>query len=102
MRRAFLVAISVGVFAGQAMADGKHDHRIDEAAARIVAGKIGDIRGGFGPGQEPVIVDVSSEQPTGAIRRTSSVDWGGGSASAGWQGGLARAREPGRDEPLPN
>lgn len=102
MMRALLVAICVGGFAGQAMADGKHDQRIDEAAARIVAGKIGDIRGGFGPGQEPVIVDVSGEQPTGAIRRASSVVWGGGSVSAGWQGGLARAREPGRYEPLSN
>lgn len=98
MMYAALFAVFMLAFAGGAMADG-HDRRVDEAAARIVAGRIGDIRGGFGPGQTPDFIEVSDEPVTGAIARAPTVSRGG-AVSARWNGGLVRAREPGRYEPF--
>lgn len=101
MRSVVLMAALIAASALPAMSD-QHDSRIDEAAARIVAGKIGGLRGGFGPGVEPVFVESGSEPPTGAIRRASSVDRGVRSDPGGWNRGLARAHEPRGYEPVAN
>lgn len=62
-------------------ADADYDRSIDAAAARIVAGKMGELRGGFDyrtrPKMTPAAVD---RQSTGAVPR-------------GWQAGLAPAAE---------
>ncbi len=64
-----------------AMADQKVDRSIDAAAARIVAERIGEIRGSFAPGHTPDFVGelktVASAAPSGSF----------------WHDGLARARD---------
>ena len=60
-----------------------YDRRIDAAAARIVAAKIGDLRGSFGADEAPVFVMLVDAGTTGSIRY-----WRGG-----WNEGIARARE---------
>lgn len=66
------------------------DRSIDRAAARILAGRIGDIRGGFAPGVEPSFVRPVSPETTAGITPSAPV-----SARLGvWTDGLARARDP--------
>jgi hypothetical protein len=58
------VLASVPVLAGE-----RYDHKLEEAAMRIVASKIGDIRGGFSYAQKPLFVnahDVPFTQPHSA------------------------------------
>lgn len=47
MYRIVLAATALAALTGAALAEPTYDRRIDEAAAQIVAKKIGDIRGGF-------------------------------------------------------
>jgi hypothetical protein len=70
--------------AGPPAADGKIDRSIDAAAAKIVAARIGDIRGGFAPGDEPVFVTLPAPQATAALPARPGV----------WVDGLALARDP--------
>lgn len=44
------------------VADPRIDSRIDDAAREIVAARIGDLRGSFAPGQQPVLVRQQAEQ----------------------------------------
>lgn len=64
-----------------AMADQKVDRSIDAAAARIVAERIGEIRGSFAPGHAPDFV--------GEVKTVASAAPG----SSFWNQGLARARD---------
>ncbi|QDZ00495.1 hypothetical protein FQ775_08940 [Nitratireductor mangrovi] len=77
MTCAALLALATPAIAGP-----NFDRNIDAAAARLLAERIGDIRGTFDIGHEPVFVDLS--RTTGAI----------GDYGKGWEDGLARAREP--------
>ncbi|MDN2582720.1 hypothetical protein [Aquibium sp. ELW1220] len=63
------------------------DLSIDKAAARILAGRIGDLRGGFAPGVEPSFVRFVSAETTASTARAAPV-------RRGWIDGLARARDP--------
>jgi hypothetical protein len=63
------------------------DRSIDRAAAQILAGRIGDIRGGFAPGVEPSFVRIVSAETTASTARAAPV-------RRGWVDGLARARDP--------
>jgi hypothetical protein len=76
---ALLVALCV-----PAQADGKIDRSIDAAAAKIVAARIGDIRGGFAPGDEPVFVTVQDPSVTASVPVRPGV----------WIDGLALAHDP--------
>lgn len=69
MKTLISAAALLAALAAPAFADEKYDRKIDEAAARIVAGKIGGIRGGLAIGQEPVFVPAVSSETTGSIRR---------------------------------
>lgn len=51
------VAISA-VFAAPAMAETRYDRNLEKAVMGIVAGKIGDIRGGFSYKQRPQFVVI--------------------------------------------
>ncbi len=74
----------LAAFGGQALADGKIDRSIDAAAARIVAARIGDLRGGFAPGDEPVFVTGEDPRVTAALPARPGV----------FVDGLALARDP--------
>jgi len=94
---------------GMAMADGKvdrsivqvdrsivqFDRSIDQAAARILAGRIGQIRGGFAPGVEPAFVRTVSAETTASTTRAEALPARRVSRSPSpWIDGLARARDP--------
>lgn len=61
------------------------DRSIDRAAARILAGRIGDIRGSFAPGIVPAFVRIVSQETTASTARP---------ADGAWIDGLARASDP--------
>lgn len=46
---------------GAAMADERYDRKLDEAAAGIVAARIGSLRGGFAPGERPLLLNLEPE-----------------------------------------
>jgi len=71
-----------------ARADERIDRRIDEAAGRIVAEKIGDLRGGFSWKQSPAFVRPGPS-------RTAPPVGSYGNAASVWQDGLAPAIDPG-------
>jgi hypothetical protein len=66
------------------------DRSIDQAAARILAGRIGDIRGGFAPGVEPSFVRTVSAETTAGIARAAPQP----ARRGPFIDGLARARDP--------
>ncbi|RST87899.1 hypothetical protein EJC49_03175 [Aquibium carbonis] len=71
------------------------DRSIDQAAARILAGRIGDIRGGFAPGQKPAFIRTVSAETTASTKRQDPAPVRRVSRSDGpWIDGLARARDP--------
>ena len=56
MRINALALLAAGLLAGgEALADGRYDRKLDEAAAEIAAAKMGSLRGGFAPGERPVV-----------------------------------------------
>ena len=66
------------------------DRSIDRAAARILAGRIGDLRGGFAPGVEPSFVRFVSAETTASTARAAPAP----ARRSAWIDGLARARDP--------
>jgi hypothetical protein len=54
---AFLAAVA------PAMAQQRYDRNLEKAAVRIVAGRMGDIRGGFSYGQVPQLVVLPAAPP---------------------------------------
>ncbi len=59
--RALAVLAAAIVAAGGAVADERYDRKLDEAAAGIVAARMGALRTGFAPDERPVLVDVAPE-----------------------------------------
>jgi hypothetical protein len=97
MKTILTAAALVAGLNGTAFADGKIDRSIvqvdrsiDQAAARIVAGRIGDIRGGFAPGVEPAFVRTVSAETTASTKRVEAAP----ARRGPWIDGLARARDP--------
>ncbi len=54
--KAFFYSLVILMAAAQSAAESRLDSRIDEAAREILAAKMGDLRGGFRPGEEPLLV----------------------------------------------
>ncbi|MFN3548365.1 MAG: hypothetical protein ACK4U0_12820 [Mesorhizobium sp.] len=90
MKTIIAAAAFIAALNGAAFADGKVDRSIDQAAARIVAGRIGDIRGGFAPGVAPTFVRTVSAETTASTKRVEPVP----ARRGPWIDGLARARDP--------
>jgi hypothetical protein len=67
MRTLWAGAAVFGLAANSAAAETRYDHRIEQAAIQIVAGKIGDIRGGFAFDAKPVFVTVQDPVKTGSV-----------------------------------
>jgi hypothetical protein len=76
----------IGLLAGTASAETRYDRNIEQAAVEIVAGKIGDIRGGFSFDAKPAFVSGKDPIRTGSIP-TPSVTV----VADPWQDGLAPA-----------
>jgi hypothetical protein len=78
----------LAVLTSAAVAETRYDRNIEKAAAEIVAGKIGDIRGGFSFDAKPAFVVRPDAVKTGSIATpdmTVSAD--------PWRDGLAPAVE---------
>ncbi|UVK38277.1 hypothetical protein LHFGNBLO_005424 [Mesorhizobium sp. AR10] len=60
------VALSA-VIAAPAVAETRYDRNLEKAVMDIVAGKIGDIRGGFSYKQVPQFVVVPDAEPTTSV-----------------------------------
>ena len=75
---------------GAHAADQRHDTRIDEAAAEIVAARMGPLRGGFGTNEQPMLNIV---QPGEISGRQSAQVPPTRPAPGEWRNGLAIAVE---------
>jgi hypothetical protein len=81
-------AVVFGLLTAPVHADTQYDRKLEKAVMDIVAGKIGDIRGGFAFDAKPVLITVPETKLPGPdpMRRTYS-------ALDPWQDGLAPAVE---------
>jgi hypothetical protein len=79
---------AIGLLTTSALAETRYDRNIDQAAAKIVAGKIGDIRGGFSYDAKPVFV-TTIEAAKADPMSTHSIPVRAGQ----WKDGLAPAVE---------
>ena len=86
MRALWVGAAIFGLAASSAVAETRYDHRIEQAAIEIVAGKIGDIRGGFAFNAKPVFVAGQDALTTGSVSVPTAED-------GTWPDGLAPAIE---------
>lgn len=65
MKTTVLAALLLAAIQGQAAADQPYDRAIEAAAIRIVAAKMGDLRGGFAIDKKPAFVQpIDRSQPT--------------------------------------
>lgn len=85
--RALAVLAAAIVAAGGAVADERYDRKLDEAAAGIVAARMGALRTGFAPDERPVLVDVAPEATPEASKALPAP------APGEWRDGLAIAVE---------
>ena len=91
MRIALLAALAAVALAGGApAADERYDRRLAQAAAEIVAARMGPLRGGFAPGETPVLLAPAGTVDTGA---RSEVRTPPRQPPGAWQDGLAIAVE---------
>jgi hypothetical protein len=88
MRTLLAGAALMGFLATAAAAENRHDENIDRAAANIVAGKMGDIRGGFSYDSRLVLVVPPDEASTASAPAPSVT-----TAGDPWKDGLAPAVE---------
>ncbi len=81
MKSTILAALLLAAIQGQALADQPYDRSIEAAAVRIVAAKMGDIRGGFALDHKPAFVQpIDRSQPTHLSARRG--EWRDGMALA--------------------
>jgi hypothetical protein len=82
MKTTALAAILLAAIQGPALAEQPYDRSIEAAAIRIVAAKMGDLRGGFALDKKPVFVrPIDRSRPTHL------------SAQGEWRHGMARATQ---------
>ena len=74
MRTLWAGAAVFGLAASSAVAETRYDHRIEQAAIEIVAGKIGDIRGGFAFNARPVFVTGQDALKTGSVPSSNAAN----------------------------
>ncbi len=58
------IALVFATAATPALAGERYDRKLEQAAMRIVAERIGDIRGGFSYGQKPRLVEAQETAPS--------------------------------------
>jgi hypothetical protein len=86
MRTLWAGAAVLGLATSSAVAETRYDHRIEQAAIEIVAGKIGDIRGGLAFDVKPVAVTGPEALTTGSVPSPTAEE-------GTWRDGLAPAVE---------
>ena len=68
MKKMLVALVCTAAFVSAAgAAEPRYDHNLEKAAARIVAAKVGDIRGGFAFRDKPQFVVVQST-PSASVR----------------------------------
>ena len=77
-----------GLAANAAAAETRYDRKIEQAAAAIVAGKMGELRGGFSFNARLVFVARSDAMNTGSVPAAD-----GPTSPTQWRDGLAPAME---------
>jgi hypothetical protein len=77
-----------GLFMASAHADTPYDRKLEKAVMDIVAGKIGNIRGGFSFDAKPILVTAPETESAGPDPTRGTY-----SALDPWQDGLAPAVE---------
>jgi len=65
------VAMAVAFATASEAAEPRYDHKLEKAAAQIVAARMGDIRGGFSFREKPQFV-AAHEPSTHSLARASS------------------------------
>lgn len=66
MKTTLSAAAVLAMLAMPSAAGIRYDHKLEQAAMKIVAGKIGDIRGSFSHGQKVKFVVRQDEMPVAA------------------------------------
>ena len=89
MKTLWAAAALFGLLASSAAAETQYDRKLEQAAMNIIAGKIGDIRGGFSFDIQPHAMIVPDAMATGSVE-TRKANLSAGDA---WQDGLAPAIE---------
>ena len=82
-----LAGVVLGMAAAPAVAESRHDRKLEQAVMNIVAAKMGDLRGGLAISDQPFFVSdamTTASVPPGFARSQ---------ASGPWQDGLAPATE---------
>ena len=86
MKTSIAAMVALAVVLTPALAEQRYDRRLEAAAIRIVAAKMGDLRGTFGPDVRPVFVTfvdaAASTLSTGTESPTGSVNAGPGRSSS--------------------
>jgi hypothetical protein len=83
--KAAVCAMAAVALAVPATAENRYDRKLEEAAAAIIASKIGEIRGGFAFGVKPAMVVVRDD----VLMSTTDI----GAAAPAPPEGMARATE---------
>lgn len=88
MKAIMIIAVTLLPTMAYANSDARHDRRLEQAAAEIVASRIGDIRGGFLHDEQPVRIgnDRRTKRSLTRIERRKRT------SGPIWQNGLAPAR----------
>src|SRR3954469_24228417 len=89
MKTLLLGAALLGLLTVPAGADTKYDLKLEQAAIDIVAGKIGDIRGGFAFDVQPLSVLIHDQMSTGSVPQRNA----GALPGDAWRDGVAPAIE---------
>jgi hypothetical protein len=89
MKTLVMGAAFLGLLTAPARADMQYDRKLEQAAIDIVAGKIGDIRGGFSFDVQPVSMLTQDQMSTGSIPQRNA----GLLPSEAWRDGPASATE---------
>ncbi len=76
---------------GEAVADGRYDRKLDEAAAQIAAAKMGSLRGGFAPDERPLLLSPAPAPQRERAARPAAPR--AAPAPGEWRDGLAIAVE---------
>ena len=86
MKTSIAATLALATVMTPALAEQRYDRRLEAAAIRIVAAKMGDLRGAFGLDERPVFVTSVDAAPstlsTGAEGPTGSVNAGSGRSSS--------------------